>query len=82
MNVDVFFESLGFSVFRLDGHDESALTQALASDHFIESNANPTVIVAETVKGKGVSFMEEVNEWHYRRLSSEELHRALEELEF
>jgi len=81
MNVDVFFESLGFSVFRLDGHDESALTQALASDHFIESNANPTVIVAETVKGKGVSFMEEVNEWHYRRLSPEEHHRALEELD-
>ena len=80
MDVDNFFESLGFTVSRLNGHDESALTRALIRDRNVDDNTKPIAILAETVKGKGVSFMEEVNEWHYLRLSSEEHRRALEEL--
>lgn len=80
MNVDAFFESIGFSVLRLDGHDELALTRALVPDRLAYASDKPTAIVAETVKGKGVSFMEKANEWHYLRLSSSDYHLALEEL--
>ena len=41
----------------------------------------PSVIVANTIKGKGVSFMEDDNNWHYRIPNSEELKLALEELD-
>jgi transketolase len=43
--------------------------------------SKPTWIVANTVKGKGVSFMEANNEWHYRRLNEETLLLALKEIE-
>ena len=41
----------------------------------------PTVILAKTVKGKGVSFMENVNEWHHHELKNEQLEDALKEIE-
>ncbi len=62
----------------IDGHDLDAIEQAFRSVPF-QSNL-PSCIVAHTIKGKGVSFMEDKLLWHYRSPSDEELQRALAEL--
>jgi transketolase len=62
----------------VDGHDLSQLTQALAGD--VSSNA-PRVVVARTVFGKGVSFMEGQIKWHYMPMNDEEYRRAVEEVD-
>ena len=77
--IDVFFTSLGFDVQVLDGHDENALEQAFLNAKK-PSRAKPLAILAKTVKGKGVSFMEHNNSWHYTRLNSETFGRAKSEL--
>jgi transketolase len=64
----------------VDGHDEAAI------DHAIErlwssSKKSPKALIAKTVKGKGVSFMENNNLWHYTRLNPETYTSALHELE-
>jgi transketolase len=68
-----------WNVLEIDGHDRSAIHGALraAAVH----RDGPTVIVARTVKGKGVSFMEGELAWHYRSPSDEQLRRALAEVE-
>jgi transketolase len=75
----VFFSSQGFDVQVVDGHDEIALEQALLKAAK-PSRAKPVAILAKTVKGKGVSFMENNNSWHYTRLSPEAFGRAKSEL--
>jgi transketolase len=72
------WESFGWGVRRVDGHDHDALAKALADAPLVPGR--PTVIVADTVKGKGVTFMEDKLEWHYRSPSSEQLELALKEL--
>lgn len=61
-----------------DGHDFSKLTGVLRSVPF--SKDSPSVIIAHTVKGKGISFMENRLEWHYKSPDADQLARALEEL--
>ncbi len=56
------FEAFGWNVIDIDGHDHKALSAALSE----VSEDKPTVIVANTVKGKGISFMEMDILWHYR----------------
>ena len=56
----------------------AALTRVL--DALPLEDGRPSAIVAHTVKGKGVSFMEDDTEWHYRSPSDADLDRALEEL--
>jgi transketolase len=58
----------------IDGHDKCQLSHALTM------GSGPRAIVCRTVKGKGVSFMEHDNEWHYRRLTDDDLALALEEV--
>lgn len=70
------FRAFGFSTTDCDGHSLSALTTAFSS----ETAGRPRAVVARTVKGKGLSFMEDNNEWHYSRLTSELLERARTEL--
>lgn len=70
------FRAFGFSTTDCDGHSLSALTSAFSS----ETAGRPRAVVARTVKGKGLSFMEDNNEWHYSRLTSELLERARTEL--
>ena len=72
------WEAFGWHAQEIDGHDFAAITSALAAAR-IETN-RPSVIVAHTVKGKGVSFMEDDNNWHYRTPNPEELAAALAEL--
>ncbi|WP_300442334.1 transketolase [Zoogloea sp.] len=70
------FESFGFEALTVDGHDEMAINDAI--NRLWESpSASPKALVARTVKGKGVPFMENNNIWHYTRLDAETYARAL-----
>jgi transketolase len=62
----------------VDGHDHTALRTALAN--IPKESLKPTVVIARTTKGKGVSFMENTVLWHYRTPAGEELEAALQEL--
>jgi transketolase len=62
----------------VDGHDLEALARVLAEVPF--EPGRPSAVIAHTVKGKGVSFMENQTEWHYRPPNDDELVRALAEL--
>jgi transketolase len=72
------FRAFGWSVKEVDGHDHCELEQELAIDPW--ETGKPSLLLAHTIKGKGVSFMENKVEWHYRSPSSEELEQALVEL--
>lgn len=72
------FKSFGWEAARLNGNSTEELMQLLTSD-FMKS-AKPKAIIADTVKGKGISFMENKLEWHYKSLSDEEYARALQEV--
>lgn len=73
------WRAFGWNVIRLDGHDHNALRSALADTH--NEAHKPTVVIADTVKGKGVSFMENEAGWHGKAPSAEQLEAALAELE-
>lgn len=74
------FSAFGFEVVTIDGHDEAAIDAALVQLK-ASRNGMPKAIVAGTVKGKGVSFMEHQNIWHYTRLTKESFTAAMAELE-
>ena len=70
--------ALGWDVTEADGHNIAALTETFGR----KGQANmPRAIIAHTVKGKGVSFMENNNEWHHNRLTPERYKAALAETE-
>lgn len=71
--------SFGWHVIRLDGHDIAALQAGFAEA--AATKGKPTVIIADTLKGKGVSFMENNPKWHGVAPSADELKKALEELQ-
>lgn len=71
------FAAFGFEAQEVDGHSEQDLVTAF--NGFREEN-KPKVIVAFTVKGKGVSFMENVKEWHHAILSEKQYQQALLEI--
>ncbi len=71
-------EAFGWSTHEVDGHDHNGLKSALASCSWEPSK--PSLLIAHTTKGKGVSFMENKVEWHYRSPNATELALALEEL--
>jgi transketolase len=72
------WRSFGWHVREVDGHDPGALTQALQPQN---TSDLPTCVIAHTIKGRGVSFMEGQLAWHYRSPSPEQLTAALAELE-
>jgi transketolase len=73
------FESFGWSVQEVDGHDHAQLSQVLKHTPWIRNK--PSLLIAHTTKGRGVSFMENKVEWHYRTPSAIQLEIALMELE-
>lgn len=77
--IDEKFESFGFEVLKTNGHDIKKLMETFEQAKHIKDS--PTVIIAHTVKGKGVSFMENKAEWHGKAPSEEEYKQAMEELE-
>ncbi|MGA3127044.1 MAG: transketolase [Candidatus Korobacteraceae bacterium] len=73
------YAAFGWEVTRIDGHNMEQVVNALSSAKQ-SRNGKPKVIIADTVKGKGVSFMENVAGWHGKTPSRDELMKALEEL--
>lgn len=71
--------SFGWSSYEVDGHDITALRCML--ERVPDGSNKPIAIIAHTVKGKGVSFMEDDNNWHYRTPNESELLLAKQELE-
>jgi len=73
------FKAFGWSVIEVDGHNHNNLRSALAKS--CHRYGAPLVIIAHTTKGKGVSFMENSVEWHYKSPSDEQCQKALGELD-
>lgn len=71
------FEAFGWEAREIDGHNLSAITEAL---HAPRRPGVPLAIIAHTVKGKGASFIEDDNNWHYRSPTQEEVEQARLEL--
>ena len=72
------FEAFGWSSYDVDGHDINALINVLKN--IPDGSGSPVAVVAHTVKGKGISFMEDDNNWHYRIPNEEEVKASLMEL--
>ena len=72
------WRAFGWNAIEVDGHDIDTLIKLLAAEP--EENGKPLAIIAHTVKGKGVSFMEDDNNWHYRIPTAEEVVASKKEL--
>jgi transketolase len=70
--------AFGWSTYEVDGHDLDALTKLMSNGP--DGSGKPVAIVAHTTKGKGVSFMEDDNNWHYRIPNEQEVEAARLEL--
>ena len=77
--IDRKFEDFGWNAIVCDGHDVAALNNAFESARAVTDK--PTVIIAKTVKGKGVSYMENNNEWHGNDPNTEQYLAAAAELD-
>ena len=73
------FRAFNFNVEEIDGHNFEEMKEAF--ERARKSGGKPTAIIARTVKGKGVSFMEGQASWHGKAPDREEYERAMEELE-
>jgi len=71
------WESFGWAVYEIDGHDFEQIINSLNKFN----KGKPKVIIANTIKGKGISFMENKLEWHYKSPNEDEFNKALLELE-
>jgi len=72
-------EAFGWHTIEIDGHNMKQILSAL--DEAKANGDKPTIIVARTTKGKGVSFMENVKDFHGRAPTKDEAEKALKELE-
>jgi transketolase len=72
------WRAFGWDACEVDGHDLAAVLAAISREP--DGSGRPRVIVAHTVKGKGVSFMEDDNNWHYRIPTADEVRKARVEL--
>ena len=72
------WKAFGWSAYEIDGHNMKELVEVF--EKFPDGSGKPVAIIANTVKGKGVSFMEDDNNWHYRTPSAEEVLAAKKEL--
>ena len=72
------WQAFGWQAFGVDGHDIAAISSLLNRPW--QGSGQPRAIIAHTTKGKGVSFMENDNNWHYRIPSADEVKAAQREL--
>lgn len=73
------YQAFGWNCVDIDGHDEIAIIKAI-DEHKKSNSKKPLCVICRTIKGKGVSFMEDRLEWHYYAIGDEEYQKALEEL--
>ena len=71
------FEAFNFDTYELDGHNELAIINTIKST---QESVRPVAIICNTVKGKGISFMEGDNLWHYRTPEGKYFEIAMQEL--
>ena len=71
------WSSFGWAVFEVDGHN---IKEIINCFNQIKKTEKPSLIVAKTIKGKGVSFMEDNNDWHHNRLTEKLFHEAMNEM--
>lgn len=71
------FEGFGFKVLTINGHNINQIKKAIKKS---KKSLYPTIILAKTIKGKGVSFLEDKNGYHGKALSKEDLEKALKEI--
>jgi transketolase len=77
-SLDAKFKAFQFDTFEIeDGHNEQQILNAIQK---AKKSANPTAIICNTTKGKGISFMEGDNVWHYRSPQGEDYQNAINEL--
>ncbi len=76
--IDEKFRSFGFQVINIDGHDIEEIIKGFEVAKNIKEK--PTCIIAKTIKGKGVSFMENKAEWHGKAPNEEQYNKAMKEL--
>ena len=72
-------EAFGYDIWECDGHSSVEL-QNIFTQIQLMKNGKPKAVIARTVKGKGISFMEKNNIWHYSRLNDELYEKCIEEL--
>lgn len=77
-NITEKFMSFGFNVINVDGHNIDSLIDAFTTAK--QTKGKPTIIIAKTIKGKGISFMEDKAEWHGKSPNEEEYRFAMSEL--
>ena len=77
--LDEKYAAFGWNVIKIDGHDHEQIKAALVQAR--QTTGCPTIIIGETVKGKGVSFMENQAGWHGKAPNAEQSAQALVELE-
>ena len=77
--IDEKLKAFGFNTLVIDGHNLDEIKMAF--DSFLNTNDKPTAIIAKTVKGKGVPFMENQCDWHGSAPNAEQAEIALKELE-
>ena len=73
------FEAFNWSCYEIDGHNHSVLHETLIKCKEI-NDSKPKVVIANTIKGKGISFMENQLLWHYKSPSEEQYMMAINEL--
>ena len=73
------WEDFGWNVYEVDGHDTEALLAAFEAAK--EFKGKPSMIIAVTVKGKGISYMENVTTWHAGSVTKEQFELGMAELE-
>ena len=76
--IDEKFRSFGFEIIKIDGHDIEEILKAFEVDKNIKGK--PTCIIAKTIKGKGISFMENQVSWHGKAPNEEQYNIAMKEL--
>ena len=72
------FLAFGWDVREVDGHDHTQLRECLTALPWTKKN--PSILIAHTIKGKGVSFMENKVEWHYKSPDADQLRKAVDEV--
>jgi len=80
-NFDHEFIDIGYKVLTVDGHNYGEIMKAYEDALNTSNNGENIIIIFQTIKGKGVSFMENTSEWHGKAPNKEEYEKAMKELE-